>query len=446
MKDALNILRQGAVLPLKGNRYYYLWAAFLLGLVVWGTFGYAHQLREGLIVTNMRDSVSWGFYIGNFTFLVGVAAAAVMLVIPAYLYDWKPIKEVVILGESLAIGAIIMCILFVLVDLGRIERSWHLVPLIGVLNFPDSLLSWDILVLNIYLVVNLCIIGLILKASFFGRPYNKRIVVPLILFSIPMAVSIHTVTAFIYNGLPARPFWNASILAPRFLVSAFCSGPAILIVLFQILRHTTKFEIKMEAIWKIAEFVAYAIAINLFLLGAEVFKEFYSGTEHTIFARYLFVGIGKSTFLVPFAWSAVALNLAAFFIFLIPKTRKNIVTLTLGCILVYTGVYIEKGIGFIIPGLTPDPLGQIYVYTPTLTEIQIGAGIFGVGFLVFTVLCKVAIPISIGDFTIRTVRGEGGAADVPATDTAVDDSPAAPAPAPVAEPPTDSPESAPEGA
>ncbi|MHC4779217.1 MAG: sulfate reduction electron transfer complex DsrMKJOP subunit DsrP [Planctomycetota bacterium] len=412
MKDALLILRRGAVLPLKGNRYYYLWMAFLLGMILWGGVGYVHQLREGLIVSNMRDSVSWGFYIGNFTFLVGVAAAAVMLVIPAYLYDWKPIKEVVILGESLAISAIIMCIAFVTVDLGRVDRFWHLIPLIGVLNFPNSLLSWDILVLNVYLVVNVTIVGLILYASFNGRPYNRKIVVPLILFSIPMAVSIHTVTAFIYNGLPARPFWNASILAPRFLVSAFCSGPAILIVLFQILRATTRFEIKTEAIWKIAEFVAYAIFINLFLLGAEIFKEFYSGTEHTIFARYLFLGIGESKFLVPFAWSAIILNLAAFVIFLVPKTRKNIVTLTLGCILIYTGVYIEKGIGFIIPGFTPDPLGQIYVYTPTLTEIQIGAGVFGVGFLVFTVLCKIAIPISLGEFNrekvLRSDRDSSG--------------------------------------
>ncbi|MHC5037083.1 MAG: sulfate reduction electron transfer complex DsrMKJOP subunit DsrP [Planctomycetota bacterium] len=404
MKNAYRIFLHSARIVLIGNRYYYLWVVFLLVMVVWGGIGYWRQLEEGLITTHMRDSVSWGFYIGNFTFLVGVAAAAVMLVIPAYLYDWKPIKEVVILGESLAIGAIVMCLLFVTVDLGRPDRFWHLLPGIGTLNFPASLLSWDIFVLNLYLVINVTIVVLILRASFYRRPYNKKWVVPLILFSIPLAVSIHTVTAFIYNGLPARPFWNASILAPRFLVSAFCSGPAMMIIIFQILRHTAKLEIKQEAIWKVAEFIAYAIFINLFLLGSEVFKEFYSRTEHLVFSQYLFLGIEEHTFLVPFAWAAVILNLAAFVIFLVPKTRKNLITLTLGCILVYTGVYIEKGIGFIIPGLTPDPLGQIYVYTPTLTEIQVGAGIFGIGFLIFTVLCKLAIPISMGEFTIDSVN------------------------------------------
>ena len=193
----------------------------------------------GLVVTAMRDQVSWGFYIGNFTFLVGVAAAAVVLVIPAYVYDWKPIREIVIFGELLAVSAIVMCLLFVLVDIGRPDRFWHLIPVIGHLNFPQSILAWDVLVLNIYFVVNFIVVTHILYRAFHGRHYNKKVVVPLVLLSIPMAVGIHTVTAFLYNGLAARPYWNSSILAPQFLASAFCSGPAILLIVLQVLRRFT---------------------------------------------------------------------------------------------------------------------------------------------------------------------------------------------------------------
>jgi molybdopterin-containing oxidoreductase family membrane subunit len=346
----------------------------------------------------MRDQVSWGFYIGNFTFLVGVAAAAVILVIPAYVYDWKPIRQIVVYGELLAVSAIVMCLLFVLVDIGRPDRFWHLIPGVGHLNFPTSILAWDVLVLNIYFVLNFVVVTHILYRAFTGRPYVHHIVVPLVLFSIPMAVGIHTVTAFLYNGLAARPYWNSSILAPQFLASAFCSGPAILLFVLQLLRRFTRFEIQDEAIWKIAELMAYAMFLNLFLHGAEAFKEYYSDTEHLLYTRYWYSGLGGHRTLVPYAWSAVALNVIAFALFIVPAARRNWVTLNLGCLATYAGVYIEKGMGLIIPGLTPDTTGEIYEYYPTLTELRIAAGIFALGFLVFTLMLKVAVPIALGEF------------------------------------------------
>ncbi len=382
----------------RGGRAYRAWVALLLAMIAVGAGAYVHQARLGLIATNMRDQVSWAFYVGNFTFLVGVAAAAVLLVIPAYVYDWKPIKEVVILGELLAISALVMCLLFILVDMGRPDRFLHILPVLGSPNWPRSLLSWDALVLNVYLLVNLVVVVHILYRGFHGQPYDKRLVVPLVLFSIPMAVSIHTVTAFLYNGMAARPFWNASILAPRFLASAFCSGPAVLLVLFQVLRRATGLPIKEEAIWKVAELMAYTMFVNLFLLGAELFKEYYSASEHLLYTEYLWSGIGDHRALVPYAWFGLACSVVAFFLFLVPRTRRNLVTLNLGCVLIFAGVYIEKGMGLVIPGMTPDTLGEIYEYRPTFTEWAIAAGIFGVGFLVFTVLVKIAVPILSGHF------------------------------------------------
>jgi molybdopterin-containing oxidoreductase family membrane subunit len=413
MSGILDFLRGCTRLVARGNRAYYLWLGALGLAILVGLIAYRHQFQAGLIATNMRDQVSWAFYVGNFTFLVGVAAAAVLLVIPAYVYHWGPIKEVVILGELLAISAITMCLLFVLVDMGRPDRFLHIVPLLGSPNWPRSMLAWDALVLNGYLALNLVVVVHILYTGYQGRPYNKKVVHPLVLASIPAAVSIHTVTAFLYNGMAARPFWNASILAPRFIASAFCSGPAVMIILFQVLRKTSRVDVKDEAIFKVAELMSYAMFVNLFLLGAEIFKEYYSATDHLLFTQYLWSGIGTHRTLVPYAWLALACNSISFLLFLVPRTRKNYLTLNLGSLLIWSGCYIEKGMGLVIPGMTPDTLGEIYEYSPTATEWAIAAGVFGVGFLVFTLLVKIAVPIMTGTFLAKA-RAEEPVAAAPA--------------------------------
>ncbi len=388
------------ILVSRGSKAYYLWVTALLTLAGIGVSAYLYQLTNGLGVTAMRDQVSWGFYISNFTFIVGVAAAAVLLVIPAYVYHWGPIKEIAVLGELLAISAICMCLMFVTVDIGRPDRFWHLIPKVGILNFPRSLLAWDVVVLNCYLILNLVIVVYSLYQKYYRRVANSAFTTPLVLLSIPAAISIHTVTAFLYNGLGARPYWNAAILAPRFLASAFCSGPAFMILLFLLIRKYTRFEIKDDAIHKVAELIAYAMFINLFLFGAEIFKEFYTGTVHLAPLQYLLFGYEGHSALVPWIWTALIFNVSAFFLFLFPETRKNHVTLVMGCVLVFIGVYIEKGMGLVIPGFIPDVLHEIYEYSPTGIELLVSLGIWATGLFIFTMLLRVAIPILNGDFHV----------------------------------------------
>ncbi len=382
-----------------GPPVYYVWVIVLLMGALVGVIAYGKQLEVGLIATGMTSYVSWGFYIGNFTFLVGVAAAAVLLIIPAYVYEFGPIKDIVIVGEALAVSALIMCLMFVTADLGRPDRVWHLMPGLGILNVPSSLLGWDIIVLNGYLFLNILIPGYILWKAYKNEPVNMRFILPFILLSIPWAVSIHTVTAFIYNGLAARPFWNASILAPRFLASAFCSGPALIILLYQIIRRYTNFHVADEALQKIAEMIAIAMAINLFLLGAEFFKELYSDTHHLSPMQYLYAGLHGKDRLVPWIWTALIFNVTAFLIFLIPATRKSFATLNLGCVLIIAGIWIEKGIGLIIPGFIPAPLGEVWEYVPTTIEVLVTLGIWSIGLLTLTLILKLIIPIETGEFT-----------------------------------------------
>ncbi|NOZ25699.1 MAG: polysulfide reductase NrfD [Nitrospirae bacterium] len=390
----------------KGDKWYYSWLAFLSFFIVVGVISYIRQLHTGLILTAMRDQVSWGFYISNFTFLVGVAAAAVLLVVPAYVYNFKPIKEIVLFGELLAVTAITMCILFIMVDMGRPERVWHLMPLVGTMNFPSSLLAWDVVVLNGYLAINFLISFYVLYKMSHSKEYSIQVIKPLILISIPWAISIHTVTAFLYNGLSARPFWNASILAPRFIASALCSGPALMIIIFQIVRKVSKIEIDNRALFKIAELIAYAIGLNLFLFGAEFFKEFYSGSIHLAPMEYLYFGLHGKTTLVPWMWAALLFNITAFLIFLSPKARENFLTLNLACVLVIVGVYIEKGMGLVIPGFVPGVLGEIYEYSPTWTEKSITLGVWAAGAMLYTLLLKFAVPIYTGELRFLSKPGK----------------------------------------
>jgi molybdopterin-containing oxidoreductase family membrane subunit len=297
-----------------------------------------------------------------------------------------------------------MCILFVTLDLGQPARIWHLFPWIGNPNFPRSLLVWDILVLSGYLLLNMFIPFYLLIMMYAGKKVKDWFIMPLIFVSIPWAVGIHTVTAFLYNGFGGRPFWNAAILAPRFLASAFCSGPAISLIAFQCIRKFTKFEVKNEALFKIGEMICIAMGLNLFLLMCEVFKELYTDSIHKTPIVYLYAGFHGHSALVPWIWTATICNILAFFIFLIPATRKTLLTLTLGCVLIVIGVWIEKGMGLVIPGFIPTPLGEIWEYTPRLIEILISVGVWGIGLLVYTFLLKIAIPIETGE--MKTVSRE----------------------------------------
>jgi molybdopterin-containing oxidoreductase family membrane subunit len=385
----------------RGSRAYFLWVGLLLVVIAAGLLAYLNQLNQGLITSNMRDQVSWGFYIGNFAFLVGVAAAAVVLVIPAYVYNWGPIREVVLIAELLSVAAIIMCILFVTVDVGRPEMLWHLAPGLGTPNVPYSMLIWDILVLNSYFAINYFIVTYLLFKAYTGQKYNANFIMPVIFLSIPLAIGIHSVTAMLFMGLKSRAFWHTAILAPRFLSSAFCSGPALLVLIFQILRRVGKMAISDEALYKIGELLAYAMAVNIFFLGMEVFVEFYQETSHSIHARFQWFGIHGRTDIAVYTWLALAANSAALIGFMVPSLRRHLPILNAACVLAIGGVFVEKGLGLLLPGMTPDAMGEVYVYNPSLNEVVVAAGVWGVGALLFTLMAKVAMAVTVGDMRYR---------------------------------------------
>jgi molybdopterin-containing oxidoreductase family membrane subunit len=392
MKAYFTFLLRCFRLSFVGDARYYAWMFSLTVIALLGLNAYCKQFVLGLATTGMTDQVSWGLYIANFTYLVGMAAAAVMLVIPVYIYKNRELHDLVIFGELFAVAAILMALLFVTVDLGRPDRFHHLMLRF---NFPISMLTWDVLVLNGYLLLNLHICGYLIYCAYRKRRPGKLFYIPFVFVAIGWAVSIHTVTAFLYCGLGGRPFWNSAVIAPRFLASAFAAGPAFLILTLQVLRRATTYKVPDQALMTLRNIIAIAASVNLFLLGCEVFTEFYTQSAHVASARYLFVGLDGHHALVPWIWTAIGMNVLALTLLYLPLSRK-LRFLNVACVLLIVGIWIEKGMGLIIPAFVPTPLGEIFEYMPTLNETLVTAGIWAFGLLVYTILVRVTVPVLSG--------------------------------------------------
>ncbi len=374
---------------LTGSRNYWLWLAGLAAVIAVAFMGYLQQWEFGLGITGMSRDVSWGFYIAQFTFLVGVAAGGVMLVLPYYLHDYKAFGRITILGEFLAVSAVVMCMLFIVADLGQPMRAMNVV-----LNAtPHSMLMWDAIVLNGYLFLNIIIGWKLLEAERNGVPAPKWVKI-LIYISIPWAFGIHTVTAYLYCGLPGRGFWLTAVLAPRFLASAFAAGPAFLILLCFIVRKVTNFDPGLKAMQTLMKIITYALIANVFFFFCEVFTVFYSGIpEHMDHLKYLFFGHNGHGALVPFMWTSMFLMLSAIGLLLFPKIRNNEKYMPFLCIMVFVGTWIDKGMGMIAGGFVPNPMHSYVEYTPTPLELLITGGVYAVGFLVLTILFKIATKV-----------------------------------------------------
>ncbi|MES9899653.1 MAG: sulfate reduction electron transfer complex DsrMKJOP subunit DsrP [Sedimenticola sp.] len=405
LQFAIDFIRAGFT----GGLMFWAWMLFLsFFIMLWG-YGEFVQIRDGMIVTNLTDQVSWGLYLANFVFMVGVAAAAVTVVFPAYVYKHHELHKIVVLGEMLAIAAVIMCLLFVTAHMGRPDRIWHIIPVIGIYNWPNAMLTWDVLVLTGYLILNLVGGFYFLFKKYSGQPLNKSFYIPLIFIAIVWALSIHTVTAFLINTMPARPMWHHSIMPIKFITTAFAAGPSLIIIVFMLVRKFTPLKIADEAFHMLSQIVTWCLGIALFLVLSEIVTELYPSTEHTAGLKYLMFGHNGLNMLVPFFWTAIVLMVGSFILLLIPKVRKNMKILPFLCVGVFVGIWIDKGMGLMLPGVIPTPIGEFAEYSPSMIEMMIILGVWAIGLFILTVLIKGAVGVLLGDVSY------GGKSDATAT-------------------------------
>ncbi len=391
---------------LKGSPKFYAWMGGLSVLILAMLYGFYLQNTEGLIVTGMTSQIHEGLYFANLVFLVGVAAGAVTIVFPAYVYHHEGMHKVSVLGEMLAITAVIMVMMFVFAHMGRPDRLWHMVPPWGIYSL-SSMLGWDVLVLTGYLILNIVCGFYYLWCKYTGNPINKRWFIPLVFVAIVWALSIHTVTAFLISTMPARPMWHHTVMPIRFIATAFAAGPALIILIFLIVRKNTKFWVDDSAIKLLATIVTWCLGIAIFLTLSEIVIDLYARTEHANGLYYLMFGLHGLTRLVPWFWSSVVLMVGAFILFLIPAVRNNMKLLSIACAMAFAGIWIEKGMGLIVPGFIPTPIGEVTEYHPTLLEWVMTAGIWAFGFFILTILLKGAIGILNGD--IKLAKSQAGA-------------------------------------
>ena len=391
---------------LHGGRMFYAWMGTLALFIAGMLYVFYLQNTDGLIVTGMTSQIHDGLYLANLVFLVGVAAGAVTIVFPAYVYHHEGMHKVTVLGEMLAISAVIMVMFFVFAHMGRPDRLWHMIPPLGIYSF-SSMLGWDVLVLNGYLFLNAVVGFYYLYSKYTGRPVNRKIFMPLVYISIVWALSIHTVTAFLLATNPARPMWFHSMMPIRFIVTAFAAGPALIIIAFLIIRRTTKFWIDDSAIKLLSTIVTWCLGIAIFLTLSEVVVELYARTEHANGLYYLMFGLHGLTALMPWFWSALVLMVGAFVLLLIPSFRHDMGKLPIACAMAFAGIWIEKGMGLVVPGFIPTPIGEVTEYHPTFVEWLMTLGIWALGFFILTILLKGAIGILLGEVKAGPARVAG---------------------------------------
>lgn len=398
MKPIIRFVADYVTYVVKGSPKFYAWMMFLGFFMLLMAYGSFEQFTQGMIVTNYNDQVSWGLYEAQFVFLVGVAAAAVTVVFPSYVYHHKEMKKIVVLGEMVAVAAVNMVIIFIMFHMGRPDRLWHLLPGIGIFNWPNSMLTWDVLVLNGYLGLNAVCGFYYLYKKYTGQEVNKSFYMPLVYISIVWALSIHTVTAFLINTMPSRPMWFHSLMPIKFISTAFAAGPSLIIIAFLLVRKHTKLPVADEVINLLSQIVVWCLGIAIFLGISEVVTELYPSTEHSFSLQYLMFGKHGLSGLVIWYWTSVLLMLSAFFILLTPKLRKNhSFWLPLACVLTFAGVWIDKGMGLVVPAFIPSPIGELSEYTPSTIEIINTIGGWAAGLFLLTILFKGAIGVLLGE-------------------------------------------------
>lgn len=368
-------------------------------LVVAGVAAWIYQLANGLGVTGMSNGVSWGLYIACFMFFVGLSAGGLIVASSASVFHIAEYKKVALPAIICSTVCICCAGMFVLIDMGGIQRVWRI--LVG--PNPTSPLVWDVCVISCYLIIN--IVYLVFMCSKKPGAADKVSIVSR--FALPIAILVHSVTAWIF-GLQVSKEWYTAIMAPIFVASAMDSGLALLLLALMGLNKSGVFKVENKLISSLAGLLAVCIAVDAFFIGCECLTMAYPGAKG---AEVLSVMAGGIT--APFFWIEIIGGLLIPFLLMVfAKNRANMKLVGLACVLVVAGVFCKRiwllftsfyefniaGAPGVISGSSAargasgvDVFAMLGTYAPTWVEIAVVVGVVSLGALAFIVMSRMLL-------------------------------------------------------
>lgn len=368
------------------GRFYWSLVAALIIMIALGGFAWFFQLpiSQGLVVTGMRDVFAWGYYIQNFMYFVGLSAGGLVIYSSIQLFGAKQFKPIARLAVLQAGVCVFVAALFIVVDLGNPQRVfWFLLSP----NFR-SVFIFDATILNLYLI--LCIIDAWVLMTERG---GERLELIMTLISLPAAIGLHSITAWILGLQKARELWHTALMAPIFLSSAMVSGIALLILICLAINKFTEIKFEKKMFNNMSKLLATILVVDLFFLFSEVLTGTWpSSTTPGHLERLMLILTGKYS---PLFLSEVFLfGVLPFFLLAIPKTRTSTPIQILACSFILTGVFIKRFM-FIVMGFAVSPIGPIASsYIPTLVEFLVGTGVWAIGALIFIIAVKL-LPVKV---------------------------------------------------
>ena len=371
---------------------YKVLAAILAVVVAVGVGCWVYQLIFGLTVTGMNNGTSWGLYITNFMFFVGLSAGGLIVASSASVFHITKFKAVALPAIILSTVCICAAGMFVLIDLGGIQRVWRI--LTG--PNPTSPLLWDVCVITCYLIINVFYLVFMTRG-------NQHAVSIVSRFALPCAILVHSVTAWIFEA--AKEGWYTAIMAPIFVASAMDSGLALLLVVLGVLKKAGIYDTSRELMAMLAGLLCTCVAVDAFFIFCEVLTMAYPGAAGAETLALLTTGPTA-----PFFWFEIICGLVIpFCILVFAKNRQSAVLINVACVLIVVGVFCKRVwllfTAFIVPNVMGAPgiisgsseaahatgtasFAVLSSYAPTPIEILVVAGVISLVILAFMVLAS----------------------------------------------------------
>jgi molybdopterin-containing oxidoreductase family membrane subunit len=351
---------------------------FALGMMAWGT-----ALARGGAVMGMRDSYPWGLWFINYMYYIGLSAGGLIVYASVHLFgaeQFRPLSRIAVLQAGVLV---MMALLGIITDM---ERPWRAVWMMITPN-PTSPFVYTGSAAGLYMVVAFVDLWILITGK-----GGEKLAVRMTLIALPLAIYLHTTTAFVLALNKSRELWNSAVMVPIFLTSATASGVALLLVFAYVLKFTGVLKFTQSMFRSLSTLLATVMIIDLFLLVVEILTVFWptsSQPGHSVrLAEFLTGG---------YAWAFIPVLVLGFgaFALLARRSTRHLPAVQLTAAVMYVVAVFFKRYSLMAMGFAIDSLGQhTGIYVPSLVEVLLAGGILALGLLMVTAAAKV-LPLEV---------------------------------------------------